>query len=72
MLGPLIPEHEAILMANHGVVPYGEDLPRAYMKMELVEHFAGIALVTRLLGQQQLLTSEQLAELATARQKMSL
>jgi len=38
----------------------------------LVEHFAGIALVTRLLGQQQLLTSEQLEELATARQKMSL
>lgn len=72
VLGPLIPEHEAILMANHGVVTYGEDLPRAYMKMELVEHFAGIALVTRLLGQQQLLTSEQLEELATARQKMSL
>jgi L-fuculose-phosphate aldolase len=69
VLCSFIPQHEAILMANHGVVTYGEDLPRAYMKMELVEHFARIALVTRLLGHEQLLTPEQLEELAAARQK---
>lgn len=68
-LGPLIPHHEAILMANHGVVTYGEDLLHAYMKMDLVEHFAGIALVTKLLGQQQLLTTQELEELAIARRK---
>jgi L-fuculose-phosphate aldolase len=68
-LGPLIPQHEAILMANHGVVTYGEDLLHAYMKMELVEHFARIALVTKLLGQQQLLTTQELEELAIARRK---
>ena len=69
VLSPLIPQHEAILMANHGVVTYGEDLHRAYMKMQLVEHFARIGLVTRLLGHEQLLTPQQLEELATARQK---
>jgi L-fuculose-phosphate aldolase len=30
-LRPLVPEHEAILMANHGMVTYGEDLLRAYL-----------------------------------------
>src|SRR5512142_2558467 len=53
-LAPLVPQYDAILMANHGVVTYGEDLTRAYMKMETVEHFAHIALVTHQLGRQQL------------------
>src|SRR3989442_11942758 len=51
-LEPLIPQYDAILMANHGVVTYGPDLQSAYMKMETVEHFAQIALVTHVLGQQ--------------------
>ncbi len=52
-LEPLVPDYDAILMANHGVVTYGADLRSAYMKMETVEHFAQITLVTRMLGQQQ-------------------
>ena len=43
-LRPLIPDYDAILMANHGVVTYGSDLMCAYMKMETVEHFAEITL----------------------------
>src|SRR5689334_10915491 len=39
-LEPLIPDYDAILMANHGVVTYADDLQHAYMKMETVEHFA--------------------------------
>lgn len=49
-LRPFIPEHNAILMANHGVVAYGADLPQAYMRMEAVEHYAKVALTARLLG----------------------
>ena len=67
-LRPYIPHHEAILMANHGVVTYAEDVLRAYMKMELVEHFAMISLVARLLGQEQPLTQEDLGKLTAARQ----
>lgn len=52
-----------------GVVTYAEDLLRAYMKMELVEHFAMIALVTQLLGRQQPLTQQDLGRLAAARQR---
>src|SRR5438270_7991199 len=68
-LQPLIPDFDAILMANHGVVTYGADLQSAYMKMETVEHFAQIALVTNLLGRQQLLEAEELEKLLAARSK---
>lgn len=66
-LEPLVPDYDAILMANHGVVTYGSDLHSAYMKMETVEHFAQITLVTHVLGQQQLLESADLEKLVKAR-----
>jgi hypothetical protein len=56
-------------MSNHGVVAYGVDLHSAYMKMETVEHFAQIALVTHLLGRQQPLGSAELEKLMAARSK---
>ena len=66
-LEPLIAHHDAILMANHGVVTYGDSLLRAYLKMETVEHFAKIALVTHLLGKQQSLSDAEVERLAAAR-----
>lgn len=68
-LRPLIPDYDAILMANHGVVTYGSDLMCAYMKMETVEHFAEITLVTRMLGQQQPLDCTNLEKLVEARSR---
>jgi L-fuculose-phosphate aldolase len=68
-LEPLIPQYDAILMANHGVVTYGSDLQSAYMKMETVEHFAQIALVTHVLGQQKPLECEDLEKLVAARSR---
>lgn len=68
-LAPLIPEYDAILMSNHGVVTYGTDLHRAYMKMETVEHFAQIALVSHLLGRQEPLGDLELEKLMAARAK---
>jgi len=56
-LEPLVPQYDAILMTNHGVVTYGVELQSAYMKMETVEHFAQITLVTQALGQQQPIAS---------------
>jgi L-fuculose-phosphate aldolase len=47
---PLIPKFDALLMANHGAVCYGEDVFKAYFKMETMEHFARIQLVAELLG----------------------
>jgi L-fuculose-phosphate aldolase len=68
-LEPFVPDYDAILMANHGVVSYGSDLHQAYMKMETVEHFAQIALVTQILGRQEPLGDEELKKLVAARAK---
>ena len=68
-LAPLIADHQAILMANHGVVTYGEDLLTAYMNMETVEHYAKIALVTHTLGSQQPLSGNHLDKLHEIRLK---
>jgi L-fuculose-phosphate aldolase len=68
-LEPLVPQYDAILMANHGVVAYADDLHRAYMKLETVEHFAQIALVTHLLGRQQPLAGANLQKLMNIRGK---
>lgn len=68
-LEPYVPQYDAILMANHGVVTYGADLQSAFMKMETVEHFAQIALVTHILGRQQLLACADLEKLVIARSK---
>ena len=68
-LEPLIPDYDAILMSNHGVVTYGDTLSHAYMKMETVEHFAQIALVTHILGRQQPLRGDKLETLLAIRRK---
>ncbi len=68
-LEPLIPEHDAILMANHGVVTCGASLENAFMKMETVEHFARIALVAHLLGHEQPLGEKELEKLAEVRSR---
>jgi len=68
-LEPYVPDYDAILMSNHGVVTYGDTLEHAYMKMETVEHFAQIALVTHLLGRQQPLKEVEIEKLLMARTK---
>jgi L-fuculose-phosphate aldolase len=69
VLEPLIPHHDAILMANHGVVTCGSSLESAYMKMETVEHFARIALVTHLLGNAQPLGEKEVEKLNEVRHR---
>jgi L-fuculose-phosphate aldolase len=68
-LEPLVTDHDAILMANHGVVTYGPSLENAFMKMETVEHFAKIALVARLLGHEQPLGEKEVEKLEAVRHR---
>lgn len=68
-LMPYIPDHNAILMANHGVVTYGIDLRQAYLRMEAVEHYAKIVLAARQLGCNRTLDDEQLEKLFAARSR---
>jgi len=66
---PFIRDHQAILLANHGVVTYGEDLLSAYLRMEAVEHFAKVTLAARQLGAPQVLDALQLDALEDARRR---
>ena len=68
-LAPLIAGHEAILMANHGAVTFGDSLLSAFLRMETVEHVANIRLVAHQLGTPQVLTEQQLAQLVAAKAK---
>src|SRR5262245_31773726 len=67
-LRPLVPTHDAILMANHGVVTCAPDLFNAYMKMEKVEHYAKIVAVARQLGPTRPLSQADVRELMRIRE----
>src|SRR5262249_5543723 len=67
-LTPLVPAHDAILMANHGVVTYRPDLLNAFMKMEKVEHYAKIVAVARQLGPTRPLSDEDVRKLMRVRE----
>ena len=64
---PFIPKYDALLMANHGAVCYGEDVYKAYFKMETMEHFARITLVAELLGGPKLLPRAEVDKLFDSR-----
>lgn len=64
---PLIPKYDALLMANHGAVCYGEDVFKAYFRMETMEHFARIQLVAELLGGPKVLPRREVDKLLDSR-----
>lgn len=59
--------HDGLLLANHGALTVGADVLAAYYKMEMVEHFARISLVARLLGRERLLSREEVERLERLR-----
>lgn len=64
---PYIPKYDAIMMGNHGAVCYGEDVYRAFFRMETVEHFARISLVAELLGGPNVLPRAEVEKLFSSR-----
>src|SRR5215211_7617336 len=44
---PLVKNHNALLMANHGAVAYGADVWQAFDRLETLEHTAKIAILAR-------------------------
>jgi L-fuculose-phosphate aldolase len=61
--------HDAVLMANHGVMTIGPDLYSSYHRLEMVEQFATISLVAHLLGKVQTFSPQQLQDLQAIREK---
>ena len=66
-LEPFIPDHDAILLANHGLLTYGSSLPDAFMKTETVEHFAQVCLSAHQLGGARPLRDTDIEKLQQAR-----
>lgn len=62
-----IPKYDALLMANHGAVAYGNSLWDAFHKLEATEHFARISLVAELLGGPRVLPQREVEKLFAAR-----
>lgn len=59
----LVAGHDAILLANHGVVTMGKTVMEAYYLMEKVEQYAAITLAAHQLGSMHLLNEEQIQKL---------
>ena len=68
---PLLRNYDAILLANHGAVTYGPDLLTAFFRMETVEHFAHVSLVTQLLGKQNVLSAGDVDKLLASRARQA-
>lgn len=69
-IAPYCHTHNGVLLANHGVVTWAEEPYAAYYRLESMEHYAKILLITdKLLGNQQQLSDEQIERLIAMREK---
>jgi L-fuculose-phosphate aldolase len=64
-----IPDCEALLLSNHGALTVGTDVMKAYYRMEVLEMYAKVRLVTRILGEPRPLSSDQVGELHKIRDR---
>ena len=66
---PYLANYDALLLANHGVVAYGDEPMRAFFRMDTVEHSARICLVAELLGGPKLLSRNEIQKLFDSRDR---
>jgi L-fuculose-phosphate aldolase len=66
---PYVAHHNALLMANHGAVAYGEDLWQAFDRLETLEHTAKIAILAKTLGGAVDLPADAIEKLINIREK---
>jgi len=62
-LSPYLQENDCFLLSNHGVLTVGADIETALMRMELLEQYAKILLITYILGRQNPIPSRYLEPL---------
>ncbi len=69
-IAPYCHTHNGVLLGNHGAVTWAEEPYEAYYRLESMEHYAKILLITdRLLGAQNRLPDEQIDRLLAMREK---
>lgn len=73
VIAPYCHTHNGILLANHGAVTWAEDIYEAYYRLESMEYYANILLITgKILGRQNQLTKEQIDALLAMRDKFGI
>lgn len=73
VIAPYLHTHNGILLANHGAVTWGKDAYTAYYRLESMEYYANILLITdKLLGKQNLLSEGQVEALLVMRGKFGI
>lgn len=63
-------KHQAILLANHGVITTGKTLKDAFFNLQLLESYAEIVLNCKQLGQMNVLDSAQVQDIYKLRDRM--
>jgi L-fuculose-phosphate aldolase len=72
-IAPFCKEYNAVLLANHGTLTWGDSLMQAYYRLESLEHYATILMYTsNIIGKCNVLTCEQIAPLIRTRENMGI
>lgn len=72
-IAPYCHTHNGILLANHGAVTWAGEPYAAYYRLESMEYYANILLITdKILGRQNLLTDDQIQRLLAMREKFGI
>ena len=73
VIAPYCHTHNGVLLANHGAVTWAEDPYSAYYRMESMEYYANILMITgKILKEQNTLTEEQVERLLAMREKFGI
>lgn len=68
-IAPYLPEHDVLLLENHGALTVGSDLITAYYRMETLELYAKISLTAHLLGGEKEISEKNIDRLIKMRKK---
>lgn len=68
-IAPYLPEHDVLLLENHGALTVGSDLITAYYRMETLELYAKISLTAHLLGGEKEISEKNIDRLINMRKK---
>ena len=73
VIAPYCHTHNGVLLANHGAVTWAEDAYAAYYRLESMEYYANILMITeKIIGKQNTLTREQVERLLAMREKFGI
>jgi len=66
---PYVKDYNAVLLANHGLLTWGENLEQAFFRHESVEHYCKILYYVNQIGSPKEFNSNEISELINIRKK---